>query len=367
VQPVENFLFAEMMFKSIYLLNFCMECTLEVLPAFGIAWLLGCLFWWVFRGQGHQKLNVQLKEDLKASQQKAIALENKLNTIHFNWESIGAELNSLRNNYRELEIRYKALESYKGTSASIIYEPVPPPQSLIQELGKEELHGKRVIYFSSEKTDKDTPEVVREKKIIQLDKASGRAFSYNNAFSPSDLTIIEGIGQKLEALLKENGISTWTRLAVTSVADLRALLTKSGSRYIVHDPSAWPQQAALARVGQWEELIRLQQALNPAGRSKVKRQYKKLTGAAAFRVDDLKVIEGIGPKIEQLLKDGGIDNWWKLATATIDDIEQILSAAGNSYSLADPKTWPQQARLAAEEKWEELKAWQEQLKGGKEY
>jgi predicted flap endonuclease-1-like 5' DNA nuclease len=355
-----------MIFKSIYLLSFCTKCTLEVLPALGIAWLLGCLFWWVFNSQRYQKLNVQLKQDLKASKDKTKKLENELTTIHFNWESINTELNSLRNNYRELEIRYKALEAFKGTSASTIYEPVPLPQSLIHELEKEDLNGKRVIYFSSIKTDKDSPEVDRAKKITQLDKSSERIRSYNNAFSSSDLTIIEGIGQKLEALLKENGISTWTRLAVTSVADLRGLLATAGSRYIVHDPSAWPQQAALARVAQWEELIRLQQALNPAGKSKVKRQYKKLKGAAAFRIDDLKVIEGIGPKIEQLLKDGGIDNWRKLATATTDDIKQILSDAGDNYRLADPNTWPKQAQLAAEEKWEELKAFQERLKGGKE-
>jgi predicted flap endonuclease-1-like 5' DNA nuclease len=355
-----------MMFKSIYLFSFCTECTLEVLPTLGIAWLLGCLFWWVFSSQGYQKLNVQLKEELKASQQKTKTLENELSTVHFNWESLNTELNSLRNNYRELEIRYKALEAFKGTTATTIYEPVPPPSSFAKELEKQDFSDKRVIFFSSEKTEKVSTEEMPTKKIIPLDKSSDQAHSYNNTFSSSDLTIIEGIGQKLEAILKENGISTWTRLAVTTVADLRLLLAKAGPRYMVHDPSAWPQQAALARIGQWDELILLQQGMNAAGKSKVKKQIKKIKGAAAFRIDDLKVIEGIGPKIEQLLKDGGIDNWTKLATATTADLKQILDAAGDSYRLADPGTWPKQAQLAAAEKWEELKLWQEQLKGGKE-
>ena len=84
----------------------------------------------------------------------------------------------------------------------------------------------------------------------------------------------------------------------------------------------------------------------------------------AYRIDDLKIIEGIGPKIEQLLKDGGIDNWSKLAGATKEDIQQILSAAGDRYRLADPETWSCQADLANKGDWDGLKHYQARLKGG---
>ncbi len=81
--------------------------------------------------------------------------------------------------------------------------------------------------------------------------------------------------------------------------------------------------------------------------------------------DDLKKIEGIGPKIAELLQQAGIRTFADLANTSPDRIREILEAAGNRYKMHDPSTWPQQARLAAEGKWDELKALQDQLHGGK--
>ncbi|MFK7809045.1 MAG: helix-hairpin-helix domain-containing protein [Saprospiraceae bacterium] len=355
------------MFNSVIFLSICWDCTLEVLPMLTVAWLLGCLFLWIFSGTQLKKEKKKLKTELKIWKEKANVHEKELNSLNFDWETTNTELKSLQNNYKELEIRYKALEVFKGASANIVYEPVPPPHSLVKEMEAEDQKKKRVVYFSSDKNKKETPSKAGHNKIVKKKKGLKIELGYNNAFTPSDLTIVEGIGEKLSQLLKENGISTWTRLAVTSVADLRQILEKAaGPKFKMHDPSSWPQQASLARVGQWEELILLQKGLSPANKSKVKKLYKKSKGAAAYRIDDLKIIEGIGPKIEQLLKDGGIDNWEKLASATVADITQILKAAGDRYRLADPSTWVKQAKLAHEGEWEELKDYQGRLKGGKE-
>ncbi|MEL6922574.1 MAG: 50S ribosomal protein L27, partial [Bacteroidota bacterium] len=81
--------------------------------------------------------------------------------------------------------------------------------------------------------------------------------------------------------------------------------------------------------------------------------------------DDLKKVEGIGPKIEGLLNDAGIVTFVNLAAADVDQIKQILSDAGSRFASHDPTTWPQQAKMAAEGKWEELKKWQDELDGGK--
>ena len=81
--------------------------------------------------------------------------------------------------------------------------------------------------------------------------------------------------------------------------------------------------------------------------------------------DDLKKVEGIGPKIEGLLNDAGIHTWRELANTSVDRIQEVLDAAGKRYAIHDPGSWPEQARLAAEGKWDQLKAWQEKLKGGK--
>lgn len=85
----------------------------------------------------------------------------------------------------------------------------------------------------------------------------------------------------------------------------------------------------------------------------------------AAKADDLKKIEGVGPKIASLLADAGLETFAKVGAASADKIREILEAAGNRYKSHDPTTWPQQAKMAAEGKWDELKAWQDELDGGK--
>ncbi|RMF29062.1 MAG: DUF4332 domain-containing protein [Bacteroidetes bacterium] len=88
-----------------------------------------------------------------------------------------------------------------------------------------------------------------------------------------------------------------------------------------------------------------------------------LTGAV--KADDFKKIEGIGPKIEQLLKDAGIQSYAQLAAASVDKLKEILEKAGSRYQMHDPSTWPKQAQLAAEGKWKELEEYQSVLSGGR--
>jgi large subunit ribosomal protein L27 len=86
---------------------------------------------------------------------------------------------------------------------------------------------------------------------------------------------------------------------------------------------------------------------------------------ATGKADDLKKVEGIGPKIEQLLHDKGILTFNDLAAASVDDVRAILAEAGPRYTIHDPGTWGKQAEMAAAGKWDELKAWQKELDGGK--
>ena len=79
--------------------------------------------------------------------------------------------------------------------------------------------------------------------------------------------------------------------------------------------------------------------------------------------DDLRRVEGIGPKIAGLLNQAGIHSFSALAGTGTDRLAEILQQGG--IRLADPTTWPQQAGLAAEDKWEELQALQDQLQGGR--
>jgi len=84
------------------------------------------------------------------------------------------------------------------------------------------------------------------------------------------------------------------------------------------------------------------------------------------KADDLKIVEGIGPKIEQLLKEGGIETWEDLSNAPVERIQEILDAAGPRYQIHDPSTWPAQAKFAVDGKWDELKEYQDMLIGGRD-
>lgn len=87
---------------------------------------------------------------------------------------------------------------------------------------------------------------------------------------------------------------------------------------------------------------------------------------ATVKADNLTKVEGIGPKIAGILKDAGIDTFKKLSETKAEKVSEILvEAGGNAYNRFDPTTWPKQAKLAAEGKWDELKKWQDELDGGK--
>lgn len=85
-----------------------------------------------------------------------------------------------------------------------------------------------------------------------------------------------------------------------------------------------------------------------------------------IKIDDLKIVEGIGPKIETLLKEGGINTWAELSEAPVDRLREILDAAGPRFQMHNPTTWPAQAKFAVEGKWEELKEYQDMLIGGRD-
>lgn len=84
-------------------------------------------------------------------------------------------------------------------------------------------------------------------------------------FTEENLQVVEGIGPKIEELLKTNGIQNWHMLAVSSTESLKAILQRGGERFQMHDPSSWPDQAALAIEGKWAELEEYQ-VLLPGGR-----------------------------------------------------------------------------------------------------
>jgi predicted flap endonuclease-1-like 5' DNA nuclease len=92
---------------------------------------------------------------------------------------------------------------------------------------------------------------------------------------------------------------------------------------------------------------------------------KTVKATPAIIKDDLTKVEGIGKKIEALLYKNKIYSYKQLSKATITGLKAILESGGNKFSMHNPGTWPKQAKLAAEAKWEDLELLQKHLKGGK--
>ena len=80
-------------------------------------------------------------------------------------------------------------------------------------------------------------------------------------------------------------------------------------------------------------------------------------------IDDLTRIAGVGPKISNVLRGAGIATYAQLAATDVAQLKQILAESG--IRVADPGTWPEQARLAAAGDWDALERLQGQLKGGR--
>ena len=84
------------------------------------------------------------------------------------------------------------------------------------------------------------------------------------------------------------------------------------------------------------------------------------------RLNDLTVIEGIGPKIADMLQTtGGIKTWWELHRTEVATLRTLLDGAGPRFGVHDPASWPQQAGLLARGEWAMFKELTTDLQGGK--
>ncbi|MBP7273035.1 MAG: hypothetical protein KA974_04300 [Saprospiraceae bacterium] len=110
--------------------------------------------------------------------------------------------------------------------------------------------------------------------------------------------------------------------------------------------------------------IILEQKISGLEAAASKAQMFSFMGKAYYQ-DDLKIVEGIGPKIEQILHGSNVKTWKQLSQTSTDRLRAILSDAGDRYRLHDPSTWAQQAGLADAHNWDTLAKFQDELNAGK--
>ena len=111
-----------------------------------------------------------------------------------------------------------------------------------------------------------------------------------------------------------------------------------------------------------EKTVAPKAATPKAAKAEKKETVKK---PATKKGDKLTLIEGVGPKAAETLIAGGLDTFAKIGKSKPEAIKEILDASENKVQHLDPETWPQQAKLAADGKMDELKKLQDELNGGK--
>lgn len=84
-----------------------------------------------------------------------------------------------------------------------------------------------------------------------------------------------------------------------------------------------------------------------------------------IKLDDLTVVEGIGPAIADLCHGIGIHTWAHLGATEVSLLRTMLNDAGPRFRVHEPDTWPEQAELLATGRWGEFVTLTDALDHGK--
>lgn len=183
-----------------------------------------------------------------------------------------------------------------------------------------------------------------ESAAIKAAKGGGRLVTMHR--EKDDLTLINGIGPFIEQKLNEAGVFTYEAISRWDSATIEDVTEKIQFFPNRIQEDNWVEQAA--RLSQ----MKLE---NPEA-------FLRQSGTPS-NPKDLKIIEGIGPKVEDLLRSRGIRTWVELASTDVETLRSMLREA--SFNVLDPNSWPEQARLAANGEWDKLKEYQDYLIGGR--
>ena len=172
-----------------------------------------------------------------------------------------------------------------------------------------------------------------------------------------DLTKISGVTAEIQTILKQQGVKSFTDLRDIKKQSLQSLqeklVTKDTNRKEIE---TWPHQASLAAKGDWNKLKEYQAFITRSQRASLNRDNQQHTSGTS---DDLKVIEGIGPRIEEILNSKGINTFQQLSNSDTDVLKSYIVEEDSRFSKNETESWPHQAAMADKGQWEELNIYQE--------
>jgi predicted flap endonuclease-1-like 5' DNA nuclease len=179
---------------------------------------------------------------------------------------------------------------------------------------------------------------------------------------------VPGLRQRRDELETEvKGLNTTVGKLTEEGTDLRVQLTQADAQLEDRKATISKLRSDLIIVESERNLLRGEPKAEGKGGKSAKAHVEKVTFLGVdYNWDDLKIVEGIGPKIEDLLLNAGIKTWKALAGTSETLLTQMLDEAGPRFQMHNPATWPEQARMADAGDWDALEKYQEELKGGRE-
>jgi len=199
--------------------------------------------------------------------------------------------------------------------------------------------------------------------LADLDKGAWRSgttkLGISGANHSDDLKKINGIGPVMEKLLNSYGVKSWEQLASLTKKEVNTLdealedfpgrierdewvpqaraFIKNGHKPVDHEPKARPKPAAKPAVKK-----------DKSGRTLIGKNWSKgktkLGTPGAGHKDDLKVVNGIGPKMEGILNGFGITTWEQLAAFSKADVEKVNDAIETFPGRIERDEWVPQAK-----------------------
>lgn len=372
-----------------------------------VAFLLGILMGLVLRGRRIRLLRKELKEKdkeinelrvsvdtlneqmaLKEADLKKVSLENddlktRIQVLESNKRQLQTDLDVSLDHIKRLELsnqsykddmaRMKAQISSQAAS-TVSYEdttPVVASSGISAESGQKigelqnlysqtrsrlELLENKINKLEAEnsilqedlqkittKAELAPEEMDQHIKLAQPKNAEviGSRIVVDGSLEKDDLTLINGVGPFLEKKLNQAGVFTYLQISNWDKVTIEQVTRKIGFFPGRIEQDNW--------VGQAARLLQMK-AENP--------QAFKKEEAHPSNPKDLKIIAGIGPKTEALLKNNGVRNWVELASTDVERLRAILRDAGAPFDTLNPSTWPEQARLASNGEWERFEDYQ---------
>ena len=315
-----------------------------------VSFLLGALFGYSLNSK-YKRQVVELERDRVRLNSNISNLESDLEAAKKARSNADGEISILHNQLRDRDSRIREAEGKMSLFKKKFEE------------GSAKIQGKEVNTTSS-KTEADLP--VGDQKTAEETKGIGSEISEENVsfISSKSIKAFKKITSNEDQKRKKKSKS-------------KKLKSKKSSKEQITGKATEPKKRRGRPKGSKNKTTKeLPTKASPTGKTKnnptdkvnptPEKTSKRVagTGRRGRTPDDLKIIEGIGPKMEEALRNAGVKTFRKMSTMSPEAIKDILVKANTRYGIAQTETWPEQAKLASSKDFEALKTLQDSLNRG---